>query len=373
MQLTIRPAAAVIAAVATATLGVVTAPTAANAGSANWHKNLSQSVLAPFQLAVNQQKVYATDGFTGVISRVDAEAAPLATGIPGVAGLDYTADGKTYAYTWSNDDHTEAGLTIRTKGRPDVVADIAAYEASHNPDHVNTYGIIAGGNACAEGILGQLTGGSATYTGVLDTHPYSVARVGKHWVVADAGANALLSVTDQGVVSTLKVMPPQPVTLTQDMVDGLAASMGAPAGAFDCLVGVTYAFEPVPTDVEVAPTGELWTSLLPGGPEGPSLGARGAVYTVNATTGRLDRVAGGFLGATNLAVAADGTVYVAELFGGKISTIRNGTVSTFREVERPLALEVHGGYLYASTMADLEFTEQGPVVHGFGSVERFKR
>ncbi len=73
--------------------------------------------------------------------------------------------------------------------------------------------------------------------------------------------------------------------------------MGAP----NCVVGVRYAFEPVPTDVERDGQGNLWVSVLPGGPEDPSLGARGAVYKINKH-GTVRRIHGGFVGATNLAV-----------------------------------------------------------------------
>jgi hypothetical protein len=360
-----------VAACAAAAMALLAAP-AAQADSANWNKTLADDALGPFNLAVNHNKVYVADGFkntVGILGR-----APFGFGPEGgdVAGIDVTADGKTVAWTWSTADHSDTGLTIRTRGKADVVAHLAAVEAAKNPDSVKTYGIVAGGNACAEQILGQLTGGPATYRGMVDSHPYSVARVGHRWVVADAGSNALWSVTDKGAVSTLSVLPPQPVTLTADMVAGLAEGAGAPPEALACLVGVTYAFEAVPTDVEVGPDGSLWVSVLPGGPEDPSLGARGAVYKVNAATGAATRVAGGFLGATNLAVASDGTVYVTELFGGKISKIsRNGAVSTAATIARPLSVEVHGGYLYVGQFADLDF-ETGQV-NAPGSIVRLKR
>ena len=64
------------------------------------------------------------------------------------------------------------------------------------------------------------------------------------WVVADAGANALLRVRNEGQhPARCAVLPPQPATITAEA----AAALGLP----DCVVGVTYAFEPVPTDVEV--------------------------------------------------------------------------------------------------------------------------
>nr|WP_235509006.1 ScyD/ScyE family protein [Terrabacter sp. Soil810] len=260
-----------------------------------------------------------------------------------------------------------------SNGRPDVVADLAQYEAVHNPDGDVTYGIVANGNPCAEAILGELSGGPATYTGITDTHPYSVAWSPSGWYVADAGMNAVLKVDRTGHVSTVAVLPPQPVTLTQPMVGALAAEFGAPADAFDCLVGVTYAFEPVPTDVEVDQNGALYVSILPGGPESPALGARGKVFKVNASTGARTTVASGLLGEANVAVASDGTLYATELFGGKVTKFANGKRSTAVTVDRPLAVEVHGGYLYVGQFADISFGPTGPEVNAPGSVIRFKR
>lgn len=349
----------------------------AQADSKNWHTTLSDFALGPFNLAVNQNNVYVADGFTNTVGVVGQD--PFAVGPDGgdVAGVDVTANGKTIAWTWSNGDHSATGLTIRTRGAADVVADLAGAESA-NPDLVNTYGVTGYGagaddakRACVDGIAEMLTGGPATYPGIVDSHPYSVSRVGTRWVVADAGSNVLWSVTDRGAVSTLSILPPQPVTFTTEMTEALAAEVGAPPEALACLAGATYAFEPVPTDVEVAPDGSLWVSVLPGGPESPALGARGAVYRVNPSTGSATRVADGFLGATNLAVASDGTVYVTELFGGKISKIQGGAVSTAATIERPVSVEVHGGYLYVGQFADVDF-ETGEL-KAPGSVVRLKR
>lgn len=367
-KLRVKAVAAVACGVAA--IGLAGAP-GATADSMNWHKVLSEFQLGPFNLAVNQQKVYVADGFSGTLTRTGGSA-PLAEA-PGLAGIDFSPDGTAYAYAWSNDDHTVAALTIHASGRPDVVADLAQYEAVHNPDGAVTYGIVANGNPCAEEILGGLTGGPATYTGITDTHPYSVAWSASGWYVADAGMNAVLKVDRTGHVSTVAVLPPQPVTLTQPMVDAIAGEAGAPAGAFDCLVGVTYAFEPVPTDVEVDQNGALYVSILPGGPESPALGARGKVFKVNASTGARTTVASGLLGATNVAVASDGTLYATELFGGKVTKFAHGTRSTAVTVDRPLAVEVHGGYLYVGQFADISFGPNGPEINAPGSVIRFKR
>ena len=60
-----------------------------------------------------------------------------------------------------------------------------------------------------------------------------------------------------------------------------------------CTVGHKFYFEPVPTDVEVH-DGLLYVTTLPGGPEDPSLGARGKVYTVDPATGDVTKIGSGF-------------------------------------------------------------------------------
>ena len=135
---------------------------------------------------------------------------------------------------------------------------------------------------------------------------------------------------------------------------------------------MTYAFEPVPTDVEVDQNGALYVSILPGGPESPALGARGKVSRSTPRPGA-HHGASELLGATNVAVASDGTLYATELFGGKVTKFANGKRSTAVTVDRPLAVEVHGGYLYVGQFADISFGPTGPEVNEPGSVIRFKR
>ena len=142
----------------------------------------------------------------------------------------------------------------------------------------------------------------------------------------------------------VKVLPPQPITITAEQ----AAALGAP----DCLIGVTYGFEPVPTDVEVS-GGKLYVSTLPGGPEDPSLGARGSVYTMKTNGSHLRRLARGFLGATNLAVGG-GHVYVSELFAGQVSKVVNGHGVPVAALPGPLGLEYAGGNLYAGVIAQTD-------------------
>lgn len=105
----------------------------------------------------------------------------------------------------------------------------------------------------------------------------------------------------------------------------------------------------MPTDVELARTGRLLVTSLPGGAEDDSLGNNGAVFEVSARGGRSRLIANGFSGATNLAIGPDGTIFVAELFGGRVSKVLNGRPEQVRTLDSPAALEWCGGKLLATT------------------------
>ncbi len=92
----------------------------------------------------------------------------------------------------------------------------------------------------------------------------------------------------------------------------------------------------------------VYVTSLPGGPENPSLGARGAVYRVNPATGSVTRIGSGFTGATGLAISPAGRIYVAELFGNQISALNNGGPQPLVNVNAPAALEWANGKLYAT-------------------------
>lgn len=365
---------AAVAALATASLTAVLVPAAAASPPASgdhphrpWHRTLTTEVLAPFQLAVNHGRVWVADGATATVSEVVGKhLKPVAHGLPGegsdVAGLAVNARATSFAFTSSTADHSLTNLTIKTSGKPDVVADLAAYEATANPDGGQRYGLPASANQCAKDFIEMATGGPATYHGVTDSHPYAVASLADGaWAVADAGGNDILKVSATGDVSTLAVLPVQRTTFTEAMVSAL----GGPS----CLVGLTYNFEAVPTDVEIGAGGTMWVSTLPGGPEDPSLGARGSVYVLGKHGGAAVKVAGGFLGATNLAIARDGTLLVTEYFAGKVTKIRaNGTRSVYVKAANAVSIETDGGYAYVGRTAT--FGPTGPT--GPGSIERYR-
>jgi hypothetical protein len=232
------------------------------------------------------------------------------------------------------------------------VADIYAYEASENPDQVNSYGFEGLDQSCLDQFpTGPMTN-PGSYTGIIDTHAYASLALDDAIYVADAGANAILTVDYDGTVSTTAVLPAsEPFLITEE----IAAGAGFPA----CAANHDYRFEPVPTDVELGPDGLLYVTSLPGGPEDASLGARGAVYTVDPDSGDVELYATGFVGATGLAVSPkSGTVYVAEMFGGadgtgQVSVVPAGasTGTPLIALTSPAAIELRKGSLYVTTDA----------------------
>jgi hypothetical protein len=318
---------------------------------------LDTTVTAPFQLDFAKGSLYVADGGSSTVSRLTRQGlATVATGpqpgeVEGVA-LNDRGDLAYTASVFGEMGATSTTLTIKRKHGGTLTVDLLAYETAHNPDGGVTYGI-DNPTECQRAAFEPF--GGATTTGVVDSHPYAVAAFGKDsWVVADAGGNDLLKVSGTGHVSTLAVLPRQPATITADA----AAALGAP----DCVVGAVYNFDPVPTDVEVDGR-DLVVSLLPGGPEDPSLGARGSVYRVDAGTGHARKVAGGFLGATNVAVAPDGRIFVAELFAGRVSVIDHGRVQPYVDLLSALSLVWGNGTLFAGTLAPSD-AEGNPTGHG---------
>ncbi|GAB3592254.1 ScyD/ScyE family protein [Angustibacter peucedani] len=354
-------------AVASATAVVLVTPGTAQAHGGRHGptvRTITKDALAPFQLAVSRGSLYVADGGKSQVLKVGRKGAltPVADGPqPGeVAGVAFDRSGRAMAYTTTSYTDGATTLTIKEKGKKTVVADLSTFEATHNPDSGVTYGV-DNPSQCVQDAFAPL--GGATSTGGVDSHPYSVASLGHGaWVVADAGGNDLLKVDRHGHVSVLALLPRQPTVITAEIAGGL--------GLPDCVVGITYNFEPVPTDVEVGRWGQLVVSLLPGGPEDPSLGARGSVYRVNPWNGHATKLAGGFLGATNVALGPWGQVYVAELFAGRISTVGwNGHVSKLVDLPAALSVEWGDGGLYAGTLG----TDEEGQPNGMGSLVRITR
>jgi hypothetical protein len=348
-------AAAVIAAP-----GVASAAPAAAKGPTV--KVLNRTVLAPYHLAHSNSSVYVADGGTSTVSKLTSKGlVPVAHGPQGgeVAGVAINGKG-TLAYTASDFAANLHVLTIKPKNGKTRTVDLGAFEQTRNPDKWIRYGI-DNPTQCQRDAL-EAVGFPVSYRGVVDSHPYAVSALPNDaWVVADAGGNDLLKVDKNGRISVLSVLPRQPTTITADA----AAAFGLP----DCVVGAVYNFEAVPTDVKLAPNGRYITSLLPGGPESPALGARGSVVSVNPANGNATRLATGLLGATSVALGPNGKLFVSELFAGKISLIDKGKVSTYVNIDSPLGLTFFKGALYAGTAAP---TDENGNPTGTGSIVRIK-
>lgn len=307
-------------------------------------RTLSSSFVAPLQFAVSPaSRVYVADSATSTLDAIGL-AKPIASGPSPKSGGDLAGVGidpssGALAYTTSSGDHKTTRLTILTPGSKPVVADLSGFEKSQNPDKINTYGT-SSRNACVAAALKKAQT-PVSYKGMVDSHPYAVVSLGGGaWAVADAGGNDVVKVDAAGKVSLISVLPPQPLFITA----GIAKDNGLPS----CVVGITYKFEPVPTDVETGPKGALLVTTLAGGPEGPQNGNPGSVYSIGAH-GRPTRIAYGFAGATNLAVTASGHIFVAELSSGWIAEVVNGRPRLVLYLPGVVGLEYANGGLYAST------------------------
>lgn len=320
-------------------LTIVSVPASAATVSAP----LASGLAGPLQLAVaSNGTVYVAEDFAGRLTKIDkhgrTSTVRTVAGGSEVAGVDVRGSG-TLVYTTTSGVSEETSATasalvrVLPNGRPIQLADLLFYEQHYNPDQVNHYGFSHLAPACAATFPPFIP--TDQYAGLVDTHPYAVATVGNGWIVADAAGNDLIKVTADGRVSTLAVLPAQPpVAITADNFDAL----GLPS----CAVGATYAAEPVPTDVELGPDGQLYVSTLAGDP------APGSVYRVDPQSGATTLIATGFAGATNLAVSPSGTIYVAELFGGQISKVVGTGSQPVVQLPDPAGLEWARGQLYVS-------------------------
>ncbi len=351
-------AGATVAAAVAAAPGVASAAPAATGPTVTV---VNRTVLAPFQLAHDNSSVYVADGGASAVFKLTAHGpVKVASGPqPGeIAGVAINGKG-TLAYTSTNYQTGATALTVKPKNGKTKSVDLSTFERTRNPDKWIRYGI-DNPTECQKQAFAPL--GGASYRGLVDSHPYSVSALpGDAWVVGDAGGNDLLKVDATGKITVVSVLPRQPSVITA----AAAAGLGLP----DCVVGATYNFESVPTDVEVAADGKLIVSLLPGGPEDPSLGARGSVVSVNPRNGNATRLATGLLGGTNVALGPDGKIFFSELFGGKIGVIDRGQARTYVELGGPLGLTYFKGALYAGTAGPTD--DQGNPT-GPGTVVRIK-
>jgi hypothetical protein len=308
-------------------------------------ETLASHLVSPLSLAVAKSgTVYVTDNFTGGLWSIPKGGGKPTSVYQSTVKNAEVGAVSTYGKKVTFAANEKKNILMQWRvgaAKPTKLANLTAYETTKNPDKAQEYGFVAPTADCAAQWPVKQAG-PPTYTGIVDSHPYSTYTTADGVYVGEAGGNSILWVGNDGKVKTVAILPPTEVTVTQAAADELHA----PA-----CVGLQYRLEPVPTDVELGPDGWLYVSSLPGGPEDDSLGMNGRVYKVNPKSGKVKLVASGFLGTVDLAVARNGDIYVAQLFAGMISKIKAGSdkAKDFMPAALPGAVEWTKDALYITT------------------------
>lgn len=323
---------------------LMTTPATAQAASGSVSEPIVEGLIGPLGLDVSDNgTIYVAEAFAGQITRVlpgGARSVFFQSEGGSVSGVASTVLNRVVITlsTFPEEEAPPLDTTlerVRPDGRATTLASLLDYEVANNPDAGNTYGFLNVSAACQTKLPPELL----PHPGIVESNPYKVATLSPiSYAVADAAGNSILRVTNSNV-TTVAVLPGVPQRITPNA----ARDLGLPL----CTVGRTYTSEPVPTDVEVGPDGFWYVSSLPGGPELPGTGS---VFRVDPSTGAVSLVARGFSGAVDLAVADDGTIYVAELNANRISSISDGVVAPVVDVFSPGAVEIGpDGTIYATT------------------------
>lgn len=325
---------------------------------------VADGLAGPLTLAVGDgADLYVTQSFVGLLSEVDPEGTvtdlyqmPLPPGAGQLVGVHHHQDATYHIETDPSVEGGPVSHVIRTsaEGQRSVISeDLRAYETSQNPDQGESYGFRNLSGTCAEQVAAfQEQIGVPTfseYQGVVEANPYQLDVHEGTVYIAEASGNAVLRVDEQtGEASTVAVLPSTTITFTEELeanVEQVFTGVDMP----DCVVGQEYTPEPVPTDVEVGPDGQLYVSTLEGA--AGEVVPLSKVYRIDPSTGSSQEVASGMHGATGLALDDSGNIFVAELYGGEVSVIRpdHQEAETVFAAQTPADVEVDDGTLYATT------------------------
>lgn len=197
-------------------------------------------------------------------------------------------------------------LSRVASGTSTIVADLLAFEKAHNPD-------------------GQPQRPGADSL----SNPYDALSLGNRTLVADAGANDVLTVRQDGQVSLLTALP-----VSKKGSCAHVTNNGVKGGGCD----------PVPTALAIGPDGYLYVSGL--GAE-----VEGHVWKIDQSTGAIVAQWDGFPPLTGIAVGNLGAVYVSSLFADTIYRLGpTGVVQGTVHVTGPTGLSLHGRDLYAASV-----------------------
>lgn len=337
---------------------------------------VASGLVGPLSLTVGKGKdLYVTQNFVGVLSKITKRGGvETVTSItnPETQSLGGVAYHKGATYHLESDFSGEMPVSqvikIDKRGTRTVVSDnLWAHEMEANPDAGSRYGFVGLGGSCAAALtdfeaafppeLGD-TPFLQEYSGIVESNAYqlTVAKDGTIYV-ADAAANAILKVNRKGKISTVSVLPASTVKFSAELeaaYEGMLADFVAQTGIEmntdvpDCVAGRKFTHEPVPTDVQVGHKGKLYVSTLQG--LAGEILPLSKVYRVNPKSGSAKSIAGGMHGVTGLAIADNGRIFVAELFGGEVSVIdAKGRVRNVFEAPSPSDVTVNGAWVYATT------------------------
>ena len=197
----------VVAAACAATLASVALAAPASAGS-NFNfgrvTTIASDLQGPLSLAVDRNGTsYVSQNFGGTLERItrSGERSTVASAPGQEIGAVSTRRGEVYFAQGVQEEGVFSLLKLGPNGTSTPLADLGLYEATYNPDQVNTYGFTSLTPECAaqfppppSGPPGPDTAPPATYTGVVDTHVYASAATRNEVYVADAGGNDILRV-----------------------------------------------------------------------------------------------------------------------------------------------------------------------------------
>lgn len=311
---------------------------------------VASQLISPLRVAFGPRDSYlVAESFAGQLSSISAKGVKsVLVSAPGqeIAGVSY-GDGTTYYFNNDQGAGPEPGgellparlMKLDKRGNSTQIVDLSVFEGTHNPDGNTVYGVRDAAPEC----LSQ-----APYMqslGELFSHPYSSAPANNGVYVGDAGANAILFVNKRGNVKLVKAVPAEPITIDAAVV-AVAAEVGMVVP--DCMMGLKYYAQAVPTDIEIS--GQwLYYTVLPGVP-GESLGV-GKAYRMNLHSGKTQLLAQNLSAPTGIAVDRNNNVYVAQLMGDGVSVIRNGKMTTVLPAPMVSDVAISGKTLAAVTNA----------------------
>jgi hypothetical protein len=211
--------------------------------------------------------------------------------LPGITDVSPIGRGSMWAVTGAPSPDTTGvdsgqGLHRISAGESTKVGNLFQFEAANNPDGL-----------------------------AVDSNPFDVQSLGgKFALVADAGANDLLRVDNQGHVTVLAVFPNELVSTAN--IKELAQ---CPSPAPFCGLPPFIPAQPVPTSIAVGPEGYIYVGELKGfpAPTGESNIWRVSPNAIGAQCGAsadCEKVFdGGFTSIIDMAFGDDGQLYVAEM------------------------------------------------------------